>query len=90
MTTENKKIWYFECPHCQGMVEIPANDFACRIFRHGVYRANGLSIPPHLGKNECEELVKNNKVWGCAKPFQLIRQGTTPQQQEQCVACDYV
>jgi len=55
------------CPHCQGPIIIEAIN--CGIFRHGIYRANGQQIPPHTPKVKCEQLIQQNLIWGCGKPF---------------------
>ena len=58
-----------ECPHCHLMVWI--EQINCRIFRHAVYKENDEPIPPHSSQEECERLIREDKVWGCAKPFRL-------------------
>jgi hypothetical protein len=58
-----------ECPHCHLIVWI--EQINCRIFRHAVYKENDEPIPPHSSQEECERLVAEDKVWGCAKPFRL-------------------
>ena len=58
------------CPHCNQTFEIL--EINCRIFRCGVYKENYEQIPPHLPKNECDQLVKDSAIIGCGKPFELI------------------
>ena len=41
----------------------------CKIFRCGIYKSNGQQINPHLNKSICDELVANNLIYGCGKPF---------------------
>ena len=57
------------CPHCDLFVWI--EEINCRIFRHAVYKHNGEPIHPHSPQIECEALVREDKVFGCAKPFRL-------------------
>ena len=61
-----------QCPHCQDIVDIIEEN--CRIFRHGVLKSNLQQINPHTNKEECERLTDNNLIYGCGKPFRLIRQ----------------
>ena len=65
--------YFFECPYCGGGVQVLKNQVACKIFRHGSYKQpNNPPIPPHLPKDQCDELVRDNKVNGCAKPFLFV------------------
>lgn len=84
---ESSDFHLFNCPHCQGSIIVQQNELNCRIFRHGVYISNGIPIPPHAPKEECDRLVEQNLIVGCGKPFRVNRQedGT-----EQAVICDYI
>lgn len=62
---------YYECPHCQSLIEIHKNEINCGIFRHAVYKDGLRGISPHAPREECERLVKEDLVYGCAKPFQI-------------------
>jgi len=65
--------YFFECPHCQGAVIVPVSDVACAIFRHASFNApDNPPIPPHTDQATCEELVRSDRVRGCAKPFRLV------------------
>jgi len=59
-----------ECPHCQDTIIIESIN--CGIFRHGVLKADGKQIDPHLPQHDCEKYFKNNLIFGCGKPFQII------------------
>lgn len=72
------------CPHCLCVVEIV--EINCRIFRHGVFIATGVQIPPHLPKRMCDHLANNGQIYGCGKPFQLVLEN----EQWVAVVCDYV
>jgi hypothetical protein len=72
-------VHYFACPHCG--VAISVEVVACGIFRCGVLK-NGQPVPPHADRATCERLVKQGKVWGCAKPFKFDGRVV--------VECDYV
>ena len=76
-----------ECPTCQGVILVAPHELHCRIFRHGIYRMTGEPIPPHATKEECDSLFFQNMIYGCGKPFQVVRQedGT-----ELAVLCDYL
>jgi len=36
----------------------------------------GQQVPPHASQRICDELVEKDLIWGCGKPFQLIRGST--------------
>lgn len=65
-------ILTIQCPHCQDYFEVKVPELNCMIFRHASFKENMEPIHPHLDKESCEELVKNELVYGCAKPFQII------------------
>ena len=62
----------FKCPHCNGEIQILETEINCAIFRHGILKSNGEQIPPHATEKECDNLIKENAIYGCGKPFQLI------------------
>ena len=62
----------FNCPHCKQEIIVLYKEINCKIFRHAVYKHNFEQINPHLPKIECDELFINDKVYGCAKPFELV------------------
>ena len=67
---------YIQCPHCERAIEII--ELNCCIFRCGVYRDNiNQQIDPHLGKEACEDLVRQETIYGCGKPFQIIVEANT-------------
>lgn len=66
-------IYSFECPHCDCLVIVNAADINCQIFRHGVMKSTGQQIPPHSLEAECKILSDQNAVYGCCKPFKLIK-----------------
>jgi hypothetical protein len=68
------------CPHCKELLEI--EQINCGIFRHAVFKHNFQPIPPHSSKQECDNLLKKNLVYGCGKPFQ-IKNGITS-------ICEYI
>lgn len=63
----------FSCPHCRCRVIVSESDTNCCIFRHAVLKSTGRPINPHANKDRCDKLVKDDKVYGCAKPFELIK-----------------
>lgn len=58
------------CPHCNCLVEIL--ELNCRIFRHGVYKENGLQVCPHAPKELCNTLSAESRIHGCGKPFRVV------------------
>lgn len=76
---------YVECPHCKDYVQIAKNEIHCAIFRHGAYKKDFRQISPHMSKSECMELVKEDKIFGCGKPFKLLRK-----KEYEAIICDYI
>ena len=68
------------CPHCNDLIII--EEINCGIFRHAWYKINHQQINPHLSKTECDELIKNNSIYGCCKPFKIIN--------NRAIECDYI
>jgi hypothetical protein len=66
-------------PECNIMIEI--FEINCAIFRCGVYK-NGKQIDPHLPKEQCDRLKKEDKIWGCGRPFKLVNSSL--------IECDYM
>ena len=62
-------VYYFACPHCGATIEVVS--IACGIFRCGEMKSGKGQIPPHADKATCDRLVKEGKVWGCARPFRF-------------------
>ena len=76
------------CPHCNELAQIYKNEINCRIFRHGVYKANMQQKNPHMPKQECERLIQSNQIVGCGKPFRVVN---GPNGIEKvAVVCDYI
>jgi hypothetical protein len=72
--------YIIQCPYCEEYVFI--EELNCRIFRHACFK-NGEPIPPHASKEECDRFIQQGLVYGCAKPFQILLDGTV-------VKCDYI
>ena len=68
-------IFYLECPHCNCIVEIHQNEINCAIFRHGIYKHSATQMNPHASKEECDDAVQNNLIFGCGKPFRMVKDG---------------
>ena len=54
------------CPHCGGMIHIPATQINCNVFRHAFFKSTGLQIDPHTPKIECDRLLHEDLIWGVA------------------------
>jgi len=61
------------CPHCKEIVLL--EKLNCCIFRHGVFKQNEKQMNPHAPKEECDRYVKEEKIYGCGKPFRVIKIG---------------
>ena len=60
-----------KCPHCNIYIQVKHEHINCKIFRCGIYKNNFSQINPHMKKELCEKLIKNNLIYGCGKPFKL-------------------
>lgn len=76
-----------DCPHCKNTVLIYRNEINCAIFRHGIIKETGGQMNPHSSKTICDELFKNNKIYGCGKPFKLLKENKNNYKVE---ICDYI
>lgn len=67
----SKTVLSFPCPHCGLLFEVLESELRCRIFRHAVMRADMKQLNPHAPKVECDRVVREGLVFGCAKPFRI-------------------
>lgn len=70
---EDDKSLQLACPHCEGIFNVFDNEIRCRIFRHGVHKKLLLPMNPHASKEECDRLVEEGIIFGCGKPFEMIK-----------------
>jgi hypothetical protein len=63
--------FYFACPHCGQMCQVPRDLIRCTIFRHAVYKKDMKFVDPHASQQECERWIREDIVYGCAKPFRF-------------------
>ena len=66
------EFYYFDCPNCNLEIIVHKNELNCQIFRHAVFKDTYEQVNPHLCKEECDRLVKEEKVLGCCRPFEII------------------
>jgi hypothetical protein len=59
------------CPHCNDFIII--KKINCAIFRHGIFKKTGKQIDPHSSKELCDYYIRENKIYGCGKPFIIIK-----------------
>jgi hypothetical protein len=48
----------------------------CCIFRHGIMKNTLKQINPHASKQECDNFFSQGLIYGCGKPFIIIKKGT--------------
>jgi hypothetical protein len=72
------------CPHCYESIII--QEINCGIFRHGIIKNTGQQMDPHLNKQECDRLKKENLIFGCGKPFMIIENDG----EYLIIDCDYI
>ena len=82
----NENIIIINCPSCNATILIDKSEINCKIFRHGVMKESGKQIDPHLSKDNCDKLVKDNRIYGCGKPFKLEFNGF----EWQAMHCEYI
>jgi len=73
------------CPYCEKPILI--EKLNCCIFRHGILKQNGKQINPHASKELCDYYVTKALIFGCGKPFQIIRNECN---ELVAVVCDYI
>lgn len=59
-----------ECPKCKCSIII--EQLNCKIFRCGVFKNNYIQIPPHSNKQFIDNLLIQNRIFGCGQAFKLI------------------
>jgi hypothetical protein len=64
-----ERTYYFECPHCMGMCQVPRELVRCRIFRHAVSRVTLQYMDPHATEEACAGWVERGEIYGCGRPF---------------------
>ena len=72
------------CPHCNENVLI--EKLNCKIFRHGILKLNNNQMDPHSSKELCENLIANDLIFGCGKPFKIIQNNND----FIAIVCDYI
>ncbi len=68
---EKENTYYFNCPHCGIMCQVPQNEIRCKIFRHANFKDGMKFVPPHAPKEVCDKWVRDGLIWGCSKPFKF-------------------
>jgi hypothetical protein len=87
---DNKDIEHlFTCLHCGEKFIVKENEFNCRILRHAVYKNTLKEINPHTSKEECERLLNEDLVYGCAKPLRILPYKNSDGDYE-IEICDYI
>jgi hypothetical protein len=78
---------YVECPHCNHIVTINIKEINCGIFRHAVFKKDMKPINPHETEANCYILIRDDLVFGCTKPFKVIKLSDDKYITE---SCDYI
>jgi DNA-directed RNA polymerase subunit RPC12/RpoP len=72
------------CPNCNEFILI--EKLNCCIFRHAFFIASGKQIDPHSPKSYCNYLIQNNLIYGCGKPFKIVKKLN----KYDAIICDYI
>jgi hypothetical protein len=90
MEDKLQKNFVVECPHCKDPVLI--EQLNCCIFRHGSFKNTGKQMEPHTEKELCDLYVKQDIIFGCGKPFQVIPNDNSKDDNDKFIAiiCDYI
>lgn len=75
------------CPHCMDMFIVDILHLNCMIFRHAVFKDTLLHIDPHATEIMCNVLLRENRIYGCARPFRVVSDGSNGYRTEKC---DYI
>ena len=59
------------CPHCEELILI--EEINCNIFRYGSMKLDGRQMDPHTPKELCDQLQGADLIYGCGKPFSLVK-----------------
>lgn len=76
-----------ECPHCKEIFVVNTNEINCGVFRHAVYKNDMNPINPHETEVNCNKLVADGMVFGCAKPLKILK---LPNDKFIVEPCDYI
>lgn len=81
MLDNTEKNLIIKCPHCNEYIII--EELNCRIFRHGIMKNTRIQMDSHSSKEVCDNLVKNDSIYGCGKPFMI-------NENLDVIICDYI
>jgi hypothetical protein len=87
MSNKVENIINLKCPHCDEYVIISENEINCAIFRHGIFKDSFQQINPHESKENCDRYYKDNMIFGCGKPFKIIKDN---EKKYTLIKCDYI
>ena len=73
------------CPHCTEPILI--EKLNCCIFRHGILIASGRQMDPHATKELCDFYIEKKKIFGCGKPFKIVK---NTDNELVAVVCEYI
>jgi hypothetical protein len=79
-----EKEFIITCPHCKEFIII--QEINCGIFRHGTFH-DGNQIEPHASKEHCDAYANQKIIYGCGKPFQIVKKDD---QSFEAIVCDYI
>lgn len=72
------------CPHCLDYIIV--KKINCGVFRHGMFIKTNKQINPHASKKSCDKYIKNKEIYGCGKPYHIVKEGDVVK----AIVCDYL
>jgi hypothetical protein len=72
VTQQEEDPLCLECPHCKAMVVVYRHEIRCKIFRHGVFKDTMQPMDPHTPKELCDAYAREERIYGCGRPFFLV------------------
>jgi hypothetical protein len=78
--------YHFKCPNCRQQIIVLKKQLRCKIFRHAIYKSSFKQVNPHMSREKCEKLIREDKVYGCCKPFEII---SNENKKMKAIVCDY-
>ena len=61
--------YYFECPNCGLVIQVPQDQINCQKFVCGVWKETGQQVYQHIPESEALRIKASGAAWGCLGAF---------------------